>query len=130
MTILLYISVCLRTRQDSISYSSIYIIQKAEFQGKNRGNRGLETGEQGTGIRDWNQGKEIRGKEQRTGVRGKQGTGIRGKEQGLETGETEEQGTGNRRLESGGKQGTGIRGKRTGDWNQGKEIRGTGDWMY
>ena len=59
---LLYISVCLRTRQDTISYSFIYIIQKAEFQdirignrglesGESRGNIGLESGEQGTGNR-------------------------------------------------------------------------------
>ena len=33
---LLYISVCLRTRQDTISYSFIYIVQK------------LETGDRGT----------------------------------------------------------------------------------
>ena len=32
MTMLLYISVCLRTRQDTISYSFMYIIQKAEFR--------------------------------------------------------------------------------------------------
>ena len=36
MTRLLYISVCLRTRQDTISYSFIYIVQK------------LETGDRGT----------------------------------------------------------------------------------
>ena len=29
---LLYISVCLRTRQDSISYSFIYIVQKLELE--------------------------------------------------------------------------------------------------
>ena len=141
MTILLYISVCLRTRQDTISYSSIYIIQKAEFQGKNRGNRRLETGEQGTGIR----GKKS-GEKQGTGDRGKQGTGIRGKKsgeknRGLETGETGKQGTGNRRLESGENRGLELgernQGKRTGDWRQGKQGTGnrrlesggkTGDW--
>ena len=31
-TMLLYISVCLRTRQDSISYSFIYIVQKLELE--------------------------------------------------------------------------------------------------
>jgi len=31
-TMLLYISVCLRTRRDTISYSFTYITQKAEFR--------------------------------------------------------------------------------------------------
>ena len=44
MTRLLYISVYLRTSQDTISYSFIYIIQKAEFQDIKIGNRGLESG--------------------------------------------------------------------------------------
>jgi len=93
MTMLLYISVCLRTRQDTISYSFIYIVQKAEFQGKagehrtrirgKQENRGLETGEVNQGkTGDWNQGTEIRGTgdwKQETGIRGKnQGKGIRG----------------------------------------------------
>ena len=61
MTRLLYISVCLRTRQGTISYSFIYIIQEAEFQDMRIGNRGLESGEQGTGTGErnqWNRGLE------------------------------------------------------------------------
>ena len=36
-TMLLYISVCLRTRQDSMSYNFIYIVQKLETGDRDRG---------------------------------------------------------------------------------------------
>ena len=108
MTMLLYISVCLRTRQDTISYSFIYIIQKAEFQGKNRGNIGLESGEQGTGIR------------------GKQGTGNRrqksGEKQGNRGLETGERNQGKNRGTGDWKQETEIRGKKSGEKNRGLET--------
>jgi len=111
---------------------------------ENRGNIGLETGKQGTGIRGKKSGEKNRGLE--TGETGKQGTGNRGKtgdwnqgeNRGLETGGKQgtgirgkrsgEQGTGNRRLELGernqgtgigGKQGTGIRGKKSGEQGTG-----------
>ena len=109
MTRLLYISVCLRTRQYTISYSFIYIIQKAEFQDIRIGNMGLESGESMGNI--GLESGENRGLES--------GEEIRGKKSG-------EQGTGNRRLESGetedwnqGKQGTGIRGKKSGEQGTG-----------
>ena len=97
MTRLLYISVCLRTRQD------IYILQ---FHIHN-----TESGV--SGHENWKQGTGIRGKES-----GEQGTGVRGN-RGLETGDWNqgERNQGNRGLE----QEKEISG--TGDWslgNQGK----------
>jgi len=100
ITRLLYISVCLRTRQDTISYSFIYIIQKAEFQDIRIGNRGLESGESRGNI----------------GLESGENSGKQGNRR-LETGDWIRRKQGKQRTRISGKQGTGIRG--TGDWKQG-----------
>ena len=58
---LLYISVCLRTRQDSISYSFIYIVQKLELETVDRDRGTMELLRSYTEITpklwDWDYGR-------------------------------------------------------------------------
>jgi len=78
MTRLLYISICLRTRQDTISYSFIYIIQNSEFQDVRTENfRIQKVGIQKTGFQkvgNWNS-ENFRIQNRETGFQNRE-TGI------------------------------------------------------